>query len=80
MTKFISLYDAKTQLSRLVDQAASGEEVVITKNGVPRAKMVPVPNQGKLRKPANLMKITYIAPDFDEVDGDIVHMVEGDDE
>ena len=44
-----SLYEAKTHLSRLVERAADGEEFVITKNGVPMAKIVPMPRRGKLR-------------------------------
>ena len=44
MPLFISLYDAKTRLSALVDQAAAGEEIVIAKNGVPCARLVPIHN------------------------------------
>jgi prevent-host-death family protein len=78
MTKFVSLYEAKTKLSSLVDQAAEGEEIVISKNGVPFAKLVPLPNRGKPRKPANAMKITYIAPDFDAPDPEIERLFYGD--
>src|SRR5580658_1256140 len=55
MTRIVSLYSAKTHLSALVAQAASGEEVVITKNGVPQARLVPVAFRGQPRKPANAM-------------------------
>jgi prevent-host-death family protein len=41
----VSLYNAKTHLSSLVDRAAAGEEIVIAKNGIPRAKLVPLPDQ-----------------------------------
>jgi prevent-host-death family protein len=41
MTKVFNLYEAKNQLSSLVDRAASGEEIVIAKHGKPRAKLVP---------------------------------------
>ncbi len=37
----VSLYDAKTHLSALVERAAAGEEIVITKSGRPRALLVP---------------------------------------
>ena len=37
----LNLYDAKTQLSALVDQAAAGAEIIIAKNGKPMAKLVP---------------------------------------
>jgi prevent-host-death family protein len=40
MSLIVSLYDAKTRLSALVDRAAGGEEIVITKNGAPKAKIV----------------------------------------
>lgn len=36
----VSVYDAKTNLSRLLDRAANGEEIVITRNGRPVAKLV----------------------------------------
>ena len=35
MSKPVSLYDAKTHLSELVERAAGGEEIVITKAGKP---------------------------------------------
>jgi len=37
----LNLYEAKTRLSALVDQAAAGAEIIIAKNGTPRAKLVP---------------------------------------
>ena len=65
-----NLYEAKTALSKLVDQAAAGEEIVIAKNGKPMAKLVPVdakkPGKKKRDWGNNLLGITYIAPDFDE--------------
>lgn len=80
MTEFVNLYDAKTRLSALVEKAAAGEEIVISKNGVPRAKLVPIPQAGKRRKPANAMKITYIAPDFDDSDPEIERLFYGGDD
>jgi prevent-host-death family protein len=65
MSEIVSLADAKTQLSRLIDRAAQGEEIVIAKNGVPLAKLVPVPLHGRKRRPAKAMGITFIADDFD---------------
>ena len=38
--KQVNLYEAKTNLSSLVDEAAAGEEIVIAKNGKPMAKLV----------------------------------------
>jgi prevent-host-death family protein len=67
MSKTLNIYEAKTHLSALVEEAAKGEEIVIAKAGKPMAKLVPL--GPKLREPRkfgqNVLKITYIAPDFD---------------
>lgn len=67
MSKLLNIYEAKTHLSALVEQAARGEEIVIAKAGKPMAKLVPL--ESKLREPRKfgqkVIKITYIAPDFD---------------
>lgn len=77
MTRFVSLYDAKTHLSGLVDRAAAGEEIVIAKNGVPQARLVPIAFRGELRKPANAMRIRRIAADFDAPDPAIERLFAG---
>ena len=65
-----NLYEAKTALSRLVDEASAGKEIVIAKNGKPMAKLVGVDAKKPAKKKRdwgnNLLGITYIAPDFDE--------------
>ena len=43
MDKQVNLYEAKTRLSELVEQAAAGTEIVIAKNGKPKARLVPMP-------------------------------------
>jgi prevent-host-death family protein len=66
MTKVFNLYEAKNQLSSLVERAASGEEIIIAKHGQPRAKLVPLPHAKKgPRKPAGALGVTYMADDFD---------------
>ena len=66
MTDVINLYDAKTNLSKLVDRAAAGEKIVIAKAGKPNAKLVPYqPPRKKRRGGQNLLGITFIAEDFD---------------
>jgi prevent-host-death family protein len=63
----VNLYEAKTQLSSLVERAAKGEEIVIAKAGKPMARLVAAAQEQQLpRKPGqNLLGITYIADDFD---------------
>jgi prevent-host-death family protein len=66
VTKIFNLYEAKNQLSSLVERAASGEEIIIAKHGQPMAKLVPVPKVKKEpRKPAGALGVTYMADDFD---------------
>ena len=42
MTKSVGVHEAKTQLSRLLDDVASGEDVMITRRGEPAARLVAV--------------------------------------
>ena len=77
MAPFVTLYEAKTRLSGLVDRAAAGKEIVIAKNGVPQAKLVPLVSRGEPRKPANAMRIRRIAADFDAPDPAIEALFSG---
>ena len=61
----VSVYDAKTNLSRLLDRAARGEEVVITRHGRPIAKLVSVTPARKPRKLGALKGKIRISKDFD---------------
>jgi prevent-host-death family protein len=60
----VNIHDAKTHLSRLVEEVAAGGEVVIAKNGVPRARLVPLERARKLRFGVLKGKIRY-PEDFD---------------
>jgi antitoxin (DNA-binding transcriptional repressor) of toxin-antitoxin stability system len=44
MTKFVGVHDAKTHLSRLIEDVAAGEEVVITRRGEAVATLGPPPS------------------------------------
>jgi prevent-host-death family protein len=59
----INLYEAKTQLSALVEEAAAGAEIIIAKAGKPRARLVPV--RPALRRPGRAKGKVWIAADFD---------------
>jgi len=45
----INMHEAKTQLSRYVDQAASGEEIIIARAGKPVARLVSLQESKNLR-------------------------------
>ena len=59
-------YAAKTPLSRLVDRAAQGEEIIIAKAGKPTARLSPVKKSPALRQPGGWEGKVFIAEDFDE--------------
>ena len=42
MTKVVNVYEAKTHLSRLLEEAHAGHEIIVAKNGKPYAKLVPL--------------------------------------
>lgn len=64
MSRIINLYEAKSQLSALVEEAAAGHEIVIAKAGVPRARLVPVRRTVR-RRPGGSKGRMRIAADFD---------------
>jgi prevent-host-death family protein len=60
----LNLYEAKSRLSSLVDQAAAGAEIIIAKNGRPMAKLVPLKSAVQRRPGGGKGKI-WIGADFD---------------
>jgi prevent-host-death family protein len=60
-----NLYEAKTELSSLVERAAKGEEIVIAKNGEPMAKLVRYESTKGRRVPGCGKGKIWIADDFD---------------
>ena len=48
--KQVNIHKAKTELSKLVERAEAGEEVVIARAGKPAAKLVPITKAGKRRR------------------------------
>jgi prevent-host-death family protein len=61
----VNIYDAKTHLSKLVDKAASGEDVVVSRNGKPLVRITRLePARRRIR--FGLLKGKLIVPeDFD---------------
>jgi prevent-host-death family protein len=59
-----NVHEAKTNLSRLLQQVADGEEVIIAKAGEPVARLVPIPKQGQ-REMGFMRGKIWIADDFD---------------
>lgn len=66
-TTEIGIFDAKTQLSKLIDQVQStGQSIVITKHGKPAATLSPAPAAGAPRvRGCGAGPGYFMAPDFD---------------
>jgi prevent-host-death family protein len=79
MTVNVNIHEAKTHLSRLLEQVAQGERVVISKAGKPIADLVPHQRSrviiGGLKG-----QIAYDDATFDEPDPDIQRMFYGEDD
>lgn len=61
----VTIREARTQLSKLLDAVAEGEEVIISKAGKPAAKLVPFEAPLPLRKPGSMRGKIRMADDFD---------------
>ncbi len=66
-----NIYQAKTQLSSLVDQAIAGEEIVIARSGKPLVRLVPYTPGMKPRKPGLLKNQITVPDDFDAMNDEI---------
>jgi prevent-host-death family protein len=62
-TVTLNLYEAKTRLSALVDEAAAGAEIIIAKAGKPMARLVAV--RPKVRQPGSGKGKIWMSADFD---------------
>jgi prevent-host-death family protein len=77
MARIVNLYEAKTHLSTLVEAAERGQEIIIAKNGVAKARLTPIGPLKRVRKPSGLLTISYIADDFDTPDLELDRLYEG---
>lgn len=69
------MHEAKTNLSKLVQRAREGEEIVITRDGEPMARLVPVAKAGGFAALRGIYKgQVWMADNFDDFDGEIAEM------
>lgn len=61
----VNIHEAKTHLSRLVEQASRGESFVIAKSGKPLVKVVPLNAPDKVRKLGFMLGEIRVPDDFD---------------
>jgi prevent-host-death family protein len=66
------MHEAKTTLSQLVERAVSGEDIVISRNGTPAVRLVPVVTASSLGTVRGAWRNRVeMADDFDELPDDI---------
>jgi prevent-host-death family protein len=66
MTATYNMRDARAQLSRLVERAAEGEEIVIARSGRPVARLVALEKPRKKREFGFLKGEIWVSDDFDD--------------
>jgi len=65
-TQVVTIHEAKTNLSRLIHEAARGQEVIISRGSKPVARLVPIGEIEGHRKPGSLKAKLVIGPEFFE--------------
>ena len=74
----INIHEAKTHLSKLVEEVSKGQEIVIAKSGKPMARLTGISPSKPIRKPGFLKGKIRIAEDFDApLPDDILDAFEG---
>ncbi len=64
--KQVTIHEAKTQLSRLIQVAADGEEVIISRGPTPVARLVAIGEVKGARQPGALKGVLSVGPEFFE--------------
>lgn len=79
--KTVNLYEAKTHLSKLVEEASEGTEIIIAKSGTAKARLLPLERPTRDRTPGGWEGRVWISEDFDdELPPDVLAGFMGDDE
>ena len=66
MATTVNMHDAKTHLSRLVERARLGEEVIIARAGKPVARIVAITAARTPRTPGSAADTLQVEADFHE--------------
>jgi prevent-host-death family protein len=74
----VNIQEAKTHLSRLLEDAANGEDIVIAKAGRPFVRLVPCSRDDTPRRLGAWAGKVEIAPDFDRASDEVLALFEGD--
>ena len=78
MSKVITLHEAKTHLSRIVDEVAGGAEIIIAKAGKPMARLAPITHRARKKKLGLLKGKVNVPDDFNTpLDEEVIDQFEG---
>lgn len=69
--KMTNIHEAKSQLSKLIERAEAGEEVILARAGKPVAKLVAYRERRSPRRGGQWRGRVRIGPDFDQLPDDI---------
>ncbi len=64
--RVVTIHQAKTNLSRLIERASEGEEVIIARGSKPVARLVPVGEVKRRRQPGSIKGKLRVGPEFFE--------------
>ena len=79
--KISNIHEAKSQLSKLIESALAGEEIVIAKAGKPLVKIIPYQEDKQPRNPGGWEGRVVMSDDFDdELPANILQGFMGEDE
>ena len=74
----VNVHEAKTHLSRLLDDVQAGQDIIIARAGKPIARLVPLEVRGQARPIGLFAGQTFrIADDFDQLPADIAEAFGG---
>ena len=68
--EIVNIHEAKTHLSRLIQRALAGEEIIIAKGGKPMVRLLVCAEAGPCRVLGRAKGLIEIGSDFDEPLGD----------
>ncbi len=61
----VNIHDAKTHFSKLINQALTGEDVIIARDGKPIVRLVPYAEEIQTRRGGQFKGLIQISEDFD---------------
>jgi prevent-host-death family protein len=73
----VNVYEAETHLSKLIDRAMAGDEVVISRSGKPMVRLVPIAARPPRRTPGSARGRIRLSPDFDDLPEEVTAAFRG---